>query len=357
MSRENQCRPHSSVVTNAPPASFLIDLASTAVLGLTWKNLPNIRYSLALATFHLDRLDDAKANLKEAITLFPWIIPKLYHVLNINLPAAFKAITPPTSEDTLLSEVYCYRCADLWNIPEATELLTSVVNSISALKGHPQSTKSYFTPTRWLNIARHVILTDVRELIVLLPKALTSDPGMAFDPLPPPDGISSYQREAESAPPSTAATATQASSATVGVVTAFFRSLLPTFVPGDTPINPQVITELANQVDHLPPAQQVDFMNQLRAEMAAQADQRGEGVVDTDVVEQPAMPESRQPTVESDNEEDEEKEDSPAVQRLVQILQSGRPENLQARVDRMFEGQGEEMADVRRRVEERLGLR
>jgi len=69
---------------------------------------------------------------------------------------------------------------------------------------------------------------------------------------------------------------------------------------------------------------------------------------------------------EGDEEEEVEEEEQPesgnkteaSIDRLVQILgTAGDKANMQERVDRMFEGQGEEMADVKRQVEEKLGLR
>ncbi|KAK6334344.1 hypothetical protein TWF730_003558 [Orbilia blumenaviensis] len=268
------------------------------------------------------------------------------------------------------------------------------------------------------NLSRHIFLmdpADARGLIGFLTPEIRNEQLYSWDILPPVGGESSYQKEEEAENAANTASggggggeALEAVGAR-GLFEAFFRSLMPGFQappPNNNNNNP---TQQAQQPG-APAAQGVGQQQQqqqgmfevgeddLRATLVVMVEdgdgfppglsitQRAEVALNVGLVPRElrtwfgerfgitVIPEeeddddeegpvgtaaAEEPVVEEEEEEEEvvQERDSRAIDRLVQILGTGDPASLRIRVDRMFEGQGAEMADVRRRVEERLGLR
>ncbi|KAF3203807.1 hypothetical protein TWF192_000665 [Orbilia oligospora] len=284
----------------------------------------------------------------------------------------------------------------------------------------PGSMDSVYVDVKLRDLARHIFLMDLNEsrgLIGFLPAELRNDQGYAWDILPPVGKESEYQKEMQA---ETGGGGMNAGGIPIeavgarGLFEAFFRSLLPDFRPPDMPqatAQAQAPAATAatvlegNQGQQLPRQQQqqqetgtfevgeddlratlvtmvedgIGFPAEMglsdRVELAINVglvprelrgwfgERFGVVVGDDDNDNDNGQDEVEEGGVEEVGEEQEEEEeevqerDSRAIDRLVQILGTGDRASLRMRVDRMFEGQGAEMAEVKRRVEERLGLR
>ncbi|KAK6498053.1 hypothetical protein TWF506_004297 [Arthrobotrys conoides] len=400
---------------------ILLSLSSTPLLNPTWSKSPNIAYSLSLAEFMAGNLEAAKTKLREAIITYPWLLTKLHGALSAEnattpLPEELWGLLPPTEIDNLLAEMYTLRMGDLWNIPEHAQFLISTLQDSKAFnkidRRNLGTMKSIYVDTKLRDLARHIFLMDLSEsrgLIGFLPANLRNDQGYAWDILPPVGEESEYQKEMEAGGGDGMATAGgiigEAAGAR-GLFEAFFRSLLPNFQPPDMPQPTQAApttgaaAAAAGEVDQPELRQQqetgtfevreddltatlvtmiedgVGFPAEMglsdRVELAINVGliprqlrgwfgERFGVVVRDDNVQDEAEEVGGEDVVEEEEEEQEEEEvqerDSRAIDRLVQILGTGDRASLRIRVDRMFEGQGAEMAEVKRRVEERLGLR
>ncbi|KAK6347591.1 hypothetical protein TWF718_005429 [Orbilia javanica] len=336
------------------------------------------------------------------------------------LPEELWGLLPPTETDTLLAEMYTLRMGDLWNIPEHAQFLLSVLydpvnkkkfNTIDRRK--MKTTSSTYVGPKMRDLARHVFLMDLSEsrgLIGFLPAGFRNDQGYAWDILPPVGEESDYQKEMEEEATAHATGGTGDPMTTRGLFEAFFRSLLPDFQAPEMPQQPPTSNTAAAAPPPPPPPptnqpQQQQQQDQgtfevgeddLRATLITMVEdgigfptemglsERAElainvglvprelrvwfaerfGVVvsndaagDDDDGEDLIIEDEEEEREEAEVEEEVQERDSRAIDRLVQILGTGDRASLRMRVDRMFEGQGEEMAEVRRRVEERLGLR
>jgi Transcriptional repressor TCF25 len=161
-----------------------IDLCTQTVFSKQWKRFPNIHCSLVLAYFRLNQLQKAREQLKVAMSEYRWIFCRLAQELDIQpVPRSIWGKMPPTEPHALLSELYIARVKDLWNTPEVTALLVEISNSLpedEPLIGPPEA---FLEVT--LNIARHVVLSDIPKVIAHLPPHFTSGRISASDPLPP----------------------------------------------------------------------------------------------------------------------------------------------------------------------------
>ncbi|KAF3911956.1 hypothetical protein AA313_de0202702 [Arthrobotrys entomopaga] len=391
---------------------LLIDLASTPLLVEKWSNSPNILYSLSLAEFMAGNTLRAKERLEGAVRRYPWMLTKLHGSLSAeniggrNLPEGLWGKLPPSDIDSLLAEMYTLRMGDLWNIPEHAKFLMDTIEGVGKFDEDEGvgSAAYYYIGEKQRDLARHVFLMDQREgrgLIGFLPRGLREDQGYAWDVMPPTGGESSYQKELESL---AASGGGEGSSRGVGVgggniFEVFLRNLMPSFQAAQPPQtrgqgqeggqgegggggDRARLGEGSFEVDEedlratltTMIEDGVGFPNgmglQDRAQLALNVGlvprelrewfQERFGVTVTE-----EEPEPRESPAEEEEEQqegvqqqqEEEERDSRAIDRLVQILGTGDRSTLRIRVDRMFEGQGEEMAEVQRRVEERLGLR
>ncbi|KAK6524207.1 hypothetical protein TWF694_005864 [Orbilia ellipsospora] len=378
---------------------LLLDLASTPLLQEKWSNSPNILYSLSLAEFMAGNTTTAKERLSASVKRYPWMLTKLHGSLSVeniggrSLPEGLWGQLPPSDIDNLLAEMYTLRMGDLWNIPEHARFLMDTIESVRKLDGKGVesgvgSAAYYYIGEKQRDLARHVFLMDQREgrgLIGFLPRGLRDDQGYAWDVLPPMGGESSYQKELEGL----AAGGEGGSGIGVGggnIFEVFLRSLMPSFqapppqTQGEN--NGQRGGEGSFEVDEENLRNTLIEMveegvgypdgmgEQERAQLALNVglvprelqawfgERFGVTVADVpEAQETLAQEEQQEEVVEEEEAEEERERDSRAIDRLVQILGTGDRSTLRIRVDRMFEGQGEEMAEVRRRVEERLGLR
>ncbi|KAF3931813.1 hypothetical protein ABW19_dt0200746 [Dactylella cylindrospora] len=399
----------------------LLSLSSTPLLQSSWTSTPNILYSLSLAHFMTGDIAKAKEALKTAIEKFPYILTKLHGSLTDggSLPNTLWGLLPPSETDSLLSELYTLRMGDLWNIPENSAFLTSTISGIADKKNSLRIDRNgsvgyNYIGSKMRNLARHVFLMDAataRSVIGFLPREYREDQGYAWDILPPLGMESKYQKEMDEE-------IRQQGGAGAGagglggrgmegsIFEVFLRSLLPSFQAPAAPLQEPGAGGGGGGAADIPGQFEVGE-EELQATLIAMVDegigfpqgtsnrQRAEAVVEVGMVPAELRPwfeerfgvpvdfhpgnagdenDSEVDAPANDNrnmnasvedgeeggeveEEEERQRDSRAIDRLVQILGTGDPSSLRMRVDRMFEGQGEEMAEVRRRVEERLGLR
>ncbi|PGH27545.1 hypothetical protein AJ80_00786 [Polytolypa hystricis UAMH7299] len=163
-----------------------------------WQVYPNIQCSLPLAYFRQGNASESRRLLSEAMKKYPWIFCRLAQELNINpIPKHIWGKQAPTQSHELLSELYVVRAKDNWNTPETISLLVEVADTITA------SETAIEPPEISLDIARHVILSDVRAVTTHLPRSFVGGRISASDPLPPgqpvgevPPAYSQYMFEA-----------------------------------------------------------------------------------------------------------------------------------------------------------------
>jgi hypothetical protein len=164
-----------------------IELCTQTELGDEWKTFPNIQCSLALAYYREDKPKESRQQLSVAMTRYPWIFCRLSQELNIEpIPKRIWGKLPPDRTQELLCELYVARVKDTWNTPETVSLLVEVADSISL---EEQTTEKLEVS---LDIARHVLLSDIPAVTTHLPTHFTFGIISAGDPMPPPDSVSQY---------------------------------------------------------------------------------------------------------------------------------------------------------------------
>jgi len=207
--------------------------------------LPNLVYSLALATFQLSLADDklsetADELLQDALIGFPDVLLPLLDKCSIDVPMNVCTHTyfmdtrsTPAALATLCS-LYVHRTYHCWKEPEVLPWLerncTAVISLIDkkvekVLQSEEHRRIRYQGLPR--NIHRHVIMSEFPSVVSALPGSLTRAAATSWDPVPPVDSINTY-----TAPPRQQTVLDDPSSLRL-----FFRSLLPNFNP-EEPLPP-----------------------------------------------------------------------------------------------------------------------
>ncbi|KAI5250009.1 DUF654-domain-containing protein [Aureobasidium subglaciale] len=212
-------------------AQNFLDLVNNPIFTSKWKHLPNVQLSRALALVRVGDTAKGKQSLYTAVSRFTWVAARLFQELNIDPPPGVWGKSPRTDSEKLHSEVYATRAKDLWNTPEASDLLVEVSSALSSDIAEPGVVDRDIT----LNEGRHILMSDLPPLIALLPRSITAKVTSASDPLPPQDNIASY------APSGTSRNATQPTSGALGGAAEslrelqglyrFFSELFPWFNP------------------------------------------------------------------------------------------------------------------------------
>lgn len=169
------------------PQNFL-DLVNNPTFTSKWKHLPNVQLSRALALIRVGDAAKGKQSLYTAVSRFPWVVARLFQELNLDPPPSIWGKTPRTDSEKLHSETYATRAKDLWNTPEATDLLVEVSSAVSSEVPDPPVVDRDIT----LDEGRHILMSDTPSLIALLPRSITAKVTSASDPLPPPSNLPSY---------------------------------------------------------------------------------------------------------------------------------------------------------------------
>ncbi|KAI8059487.1 transcriptional repressor TCF25-domain-containing protein [Gongronella butleri] len=165
--------------------------------------MPNIAFSAAYAYFKLDQMDDAIDALQQAIALFPGVAAALLEKLDAPVQLASRPMDDTLS---LLTALYVDRAHQLWKEPEVLSWLSSTVSSMSAGGATEQTALSKLPVSRDngnddendvpLNVCRHILFLDQRELLALLPRTVTQQNSHVNDPLPPSNSETAYEIQA-----------------------------------------------------------------------------------------------------------------------------------------------------------------
>ncbi|KTW27614.1 hypothetical protein T552_02056 [Pneumocystis carinii B80] len=149
------------------------------------KRLPSFAFSLALALFHKENIDDLHINSKEKIAIaactFPWVIKSLFLLLELDIPNGYGSIDPPTDLDALYMDIYLSRAKDIWNTPKHLSFLRSVFLKPPLVDENIKDL-DYSIPA---GVLRYVLLSGNRNFIQYLPPSITSQPIMEYDIFPP----------------------------------------------------------------------------------------------------------------------------------------------------------------------------
>ncbi|KAH7030456.1 transcriptional repressor TCF25-domain-containing protein [Macrophomina phaseolina] len=202
-----------------------LDLSQNAFFKSKWADLPNVQLSSGLLHVQANERGKGQQKLYTAIGKYPWVAARLFQELEINdIPPGIWGKQPRTPYEHLLTELYVIRAKDIWNTPEAKNLLVEVASAVQASRMEDPAEASI---TR--DMARHTILTDNPALIGAVPRSLTSQVQSTSDPLPPSNNLASYD-------PSPSITSRRHEGQTAAEMReeysnlrAFFQSLMPWF--------------------------------------------------------------------------------------------------------------------------------
>ncbi|EEH43324.2 uncharacterized protein PADG_08249 [Paracoccidioides brasiliensis Pb18] len=157
-----------------------IKLCSHPYFSKRWQNFLNIQCSLALAYLLQGKPVECRSQLRKVMSHYPWVFCRLFQELNIEpIPKSIWAVQPPNETHCLFCELYIARAKDIWNTPEAISVLVEVADTLTKSKEEVQS------PEITLDIARHVLLSDIPSVTTHLPHHFSAERMSASDPLPP----------------------------------------------------------------------------------------------------------------------------------------------------------------------------
>lgn len=160
--------------------AHFVELCTQTRFSRDWAELPNIQCSLVMAYLRLNRPQDCRRQLHLAMSRYPWVFNRLAQELDLqHNPKQIWGTMPPTGSHELFTELYISRAKDLWNTPEAVSLIMEVADS---LIGEAERLEP---PQITLDIARHVVLSDIPSVTSHLPTHFVSGRLSASDPLPP----------------------------------------------------------------------------------------------------------------------------------------------------------------------------
>merc|ERR1719154_25434 len=228
--------------------------------------LPNMVYSLALATFHLSLVDTSLQDtadqlLQDAIISFPDVLLPLLDKCSIDVPMSVSTNSyfmdtraTPAALATLCS-LYVHRTYHCWKEPEVlpwlekncTAVISLIDNKVEKVERSIEHRRIRYQGLP-RNIHRHVIMSEFASVVLALPVSLARAPATSWDPLPPTDSINTY----------TAPSRQQTVLDDPSSLRLFFRSLLPNFNPdeplpplGDGPEGAEGGVDLRNSVQSL----------------------------------------------------------------------------------------------------------
>lgn len=165
-----------------------LNMSRNASFKAVHHDMPNVQLSQGLAEYRAGNQGKGKQVLFTAIGRFPWVVARLMHELGLDAPPAVWGKEPRTQKERFYAELYVVCAKDLWNTPEASNLLVEVASAVPAET--PAATVNADEITR--NEARHALLSDNTALIALVPRKFTTQLESSSDPLPPDDAFMSY---------------------------------------------------------------------------------------------------------------------------------------------------------------------
>ncbi|KAJ5172210.1 hypothetical protein N7492_004803 [Penicillium capsulatum] len=156
-----------------------VDLCTQTRFSRDWADLPNIQCSLAIAYLRLNKPQECRRQLHLAMSRYPWVFSRLAQELDLqHIPKQIWGKMPPTETHELLTELYITRAKDLWNTPEIVSLIMEVADTLSG-------EEPVEPPEITLDIARHVVLSDIPSVTTHLPNRFVAGRLSSSDPLPP----------------------------------------------------------------------------------------------------------------------------------------------------------------------------
>uniref|UniRef100_A0A0P4VSV4 Putative transcription factor 25 n=2 Tax=Rhodnius TaxID=13248 RepID=A0A0P4VSV4_9HEMI len=210
---------------------WLIRIANDWEPSRNLSQLPHFAYSVAMAQFQLGDVEQAHILLQKALIMFPGVLIPLTEKCNVQTDSRitsspfFKNAQLTQSKSlTQLELLYVARSYHLWKESELMPWLESnvhqVVDRVEArdplvLEWEANRQKRY--PNTPRNILRHIILSDIKDIPILMNEELQV-PVLNFDPLPPTDSVDLYTRPVR--------TRLYESDSTLSI---FLRSLMPNF--------------------------------------------------------------------------------------------------------------------------------
>lgn len=157
-----------------------VEMCTQTRFSQAWADLPNIQCSLVMAYLRLNKPQECRRQLHLTMSRYPWVFNRLAQELDLqHIPKQIWGKMPPTGSHELLTELYISRAKDLWNTPEAVSLIMEVAD---ALSGEPEPIEP---PEITLDIARHVVLSDIPKVTTHLPNRFVAGRLSSSDPLPP----------------------------------------------------------------------------------------------------------------------------------------------------------------------------
>lgn len=171
----------------------VVDLVETDYLQRHWKVPPNLAFSVALAHDRLKQPQKARSTLRNAIKEYPWLAARLCKELDISpIPKPVWGKEPIGAHQEMLCELYVPKAKDLWNTTEGTSLLVEVCYTFQEEELGTGEKPYWMAMIPELDIARHIILSDDRNLMALLDTRVKAQFTSVSDPLPPDNSIASY---------------------------------------------------------------------------------------------------------------------------------------------------------------------
>ncbi|KAK3085888.1 hypothetical protein FSP39_010034 [Pinctada imbricata] len=205
--------------------------------------LPNFAFSVPLAIYlnllSKDDTDFSRADqmLQDALIMFPGMLTPLLDKCGINPDAqvtshSFFGPNSQFNQTTALKQLiglYVGRCHASWKQPEVMqwlernvkEVLQRVDSNDPLVTDCDKKRKVRYQGTP-RNVLRHILISEIKDAITALPPDLANTAVLSYDPVPPTDAISSYQR------PERPRRAQQGNTLSL-----FLRSLLPNFNPDE----------------------------------------------------------------------------------------------------------------------------
>nr|XP_039256163.1 transcription factor 25-like [Styela clava] len=192
---------------------FLLQLFSEWEGHKNLSQLPNFAYSVAMANFELSsagnkNFDMADTLLQDALIKFPSVLMLLLEKCSVqpDKKVSGHSFFTTEAEQTspaglkLLCNLFVARNHSLWKSPEVFSWLEKNVNIVldkvdakdPEIAKWRQRRKRYQKPPR--NIYRYAMICELPGVIDLLPPEIRLEQVFGHDPLPPADGIRSYER-------------------------------------------------------------------------------------------------------------------------------------------------------------------
>ncbi|KAK4496383.1 hypothetical protein PRZ48_012363 [Zasmidium cellare] len=165
-----------------------LNMSRNASFKAVHHDMPNVQLSQGLAEYRAGNQGKGKQVLFTAIGRFPWVVARLMHELGLDAPPAVWGKEPRTQKEKFYAELYTAYAKDLWNTPEASNLLVEVASAVPAETPAAPVNADEITQ----NEARHALLSDNTTLIALVPRKFTAQLESSSDPLPPDDAFMSY---------------------------------------------------------------------------------------------------------------------------------------------------------------------